>query len=98
MSTLSQHFANHRIAWSRGAIGVLLAVILLSTPGRLSGLPDWLNELASILGFVMLAAATLWRIWSELFIAGTKNGELASGGPYSIVRTPPSLGPFAGAV
>lgn len=77
---------------------MLLAVILLSQPGSLSGLPAWLNEIASILGFVMLGAAALWRIWSELFIAGTKNGELASGGPYSIVRNPLYVGTFVGAV
>jgi protein-S-isoprenylcysteine O-methyltransferase Ste14 len=98
MSVLSQHFAAHRIAWSRGAIGLLLAVIVLSTPGSLSGLPRWLNELVGILGYVMLGAAALWRIWSELFIAGTKNGELASGGPYSVVRNPLYVGTFVGAV
>jgi protein-S-isoprenylcysteine O-methyltransferase Ste14 len=77
---------------------LLLAVIVLGTPGSLSGLPRWLNELIGIIGYVMLGAAALWRIWSELFIAGTKNGELASGGPYSVVRNPLYVGTFVGAV
>jgi len=71
---------------------------VFSVPGSLSGLPGWLVEPASILGYMMLVAAALWRIWSELFIAGTKNGELASGGPYSMVRNPLYVGNFVGAV
>jgi protein-S-isoprenylcysteine O-methyltransferase Ste14 len=98
MSILSRHFATHRIAWSRCAIGLLLAVVLLGAPGSLSGLPRWLDELVGILGYVMLGVAALWRIWSELFIAGTKDGELASGGPYSMVRNPLYVGNFVGAV
>lgn len=77
---------------------MLLAVILLGAPGSLSGLPRPLNQFLSVVGFVMLGMAALWRIWAELFIAGTKNGELAMGGPYSVVRNPLYVGTFVGVV
>jgi hypothetical protein len=51
-----------------------------------------------MLGYALLVVATLWRIWCALFIAGTKNGELAQGGPYSMVRNPLYIGNFLGAV
>jgi protein-S-isoprenylcysteine O-methyltransferase Ste14 len=57
-----------------------------------------MTELSEMLGFALLAAATLWRIWCALFIAGTKNGELATSGPYSVVRNPLYLGNLAGAI
>jgi protein-S-isoprenylcysteine O-methyltransferase Ste14 len=96
--TLGEHFAHHRIAWSRGVIGVMLVVALFSVPGELSGVPVWAGEAAEMLGYALLVVATLWRIWSALFIAGTKNGELAQQGPYSVVRNPLYIGNFLGAV
>ena len=90
------HFATHRIAWSRAvAIGVILLVVL-SAPS--AALPAWLTELAELLGYLLLAGAALWRIWCALFIAGSKNGELAASGPYSVVRNPLYLGNLAGAM
>ena len=96
--TLGQHFAHHRIAWSRAVMGLIFVVVLFSVPGQLSGVPAWLNEFSELLGYVLLVFATLWRIWCSLFIAGTKNGELSAEGPYSIVRNPLYIGNFLGAV
>ena len=101
MSALARHFADHRIAWSRVVVAAVLFVIVFTTPGALSGLtrlPVWVADLCELLGFVMVAAATLWRIWCEIFIAGTKNGELAAAGPYATVRNPLYVGSFVGAV
>ena len=92
----AQHFATHRIAWSRALVIGLIAFALFSSPPALD--PAWLAELSEMLGFFLLAAATLWRIWCALFIAGTKNGELSTAGPYSIVRNPLYLGNLAGIV
>ncbi len=92
----AHHFATHRIAWSRVVIiGVLLLVVFGSPP---AAAPGWVTELSEMLGYALLAVAALWRIWCALFIAGSKNGELASSGPYSMVRNPLYLGNFAGAV
>ena len=92
----AQHFATHRIAWSRALVAGLLLFVLVSSPPALS--PAWLVELSEMLGFFLLAATTLWRIWCALFIAGSKNGELSTAGPYSVVRNPLYLGNLAGVV
>jgi protein-S-isoprenylcysteine O-methyltransferase Ste14 len=89
------HFANHRIAWSRALIVALLLFVLFGAPKPDSG---WTAELSEMLGFALLAAAALWRIWCHLFIAGSKNGELATDGPYSVVRNPLYLGNLLGVV
>jgi len=93
---LSQHFANHRIAWSRVVIAVVVLLVLFSAPT--TAVPEWLLELSEMLGYALLVAATLWRIWCALFIAGTKNGELAEQGPYAMARNPLYLGNFLGVV
>jgi len=92
----TEHFAHHRIAWSRAVvIGVLLLIVFGSPP---VSTPGWVNELSEMLGYFLLAGAALWRIWCALFIAGSKNGKLAASGPYSVVRNPLYLGNLAGAV
>lgn len=93
---LASHFATHRIAWSRAVVAAALVLVLFGSPPKYLG--GWIAELSEMLGFALLAAATLWRIWCHLFIAGTKNGELASTGPYSVMRNPLYLGNFTGVV
>ena len=90
------HFATHRIAWSRALIATLLLLVMFSAPPQAGA--GWIAELFEMLGFTLLAAATLWRIWCALFIAGTKNGELSTAGPYSVVRNPLYLGNLLGIV
>ena len=90
----AQHFAAHRIAWSRVLVVAVLVLVLFTSPPAVS--PAWLVELSEMLGFGLLACACLWRIWCALFIAGIKNGELATTGPYSVVRNPLYIGTFLG--
>jgi protein-S-isoprenylcysteine O-methyltransferase Ste14 len=92
----ANHFANHRIAWSRAVVIGVLLLIVFSPPSVTT--PGWVIELSEMLGYALLVAAALWRIWCALFIAGSKNGELAASGPYSVVRNPLYLGNLAGAV
>lgn len=90
----AQHFATHRIAWSRALVIGVILFVLFSSPPTLN--PGWLVEISEMVGLFLLAFACLWRIWCALFIAGSKNGELASSGPYSVVRNPLYLGNFLG--
>ena len=93
---LAEHFATHRIAWSRGIVATVLMLVLFGSPPKY--LMGWVAELSEMLGFALLSAATLWRIWCHLFIAGRTNGELATTGPYSMVRNPLYIGNFAGVI
>lgn len=47
---------------------------------------------AQAAGFLLVAAAVLWRLWSTLFIAGRKDAELVREGPYARCRHPLYLG------
>jgi len=89
-------FATHRIAWSRAFIAGALVFVLLGSPPKV--LAGWPAELFEMLGYVLLVAAALWRIWCLVFIAGSKNEELAQLGPYSMVRNPLYIGNFLGAI
>lgn len=93
---LAGHFAKHRIGWSRAVVVGLIAFVAFGSPA--GAMPAWAVELSEMLGYALLVAAALWRIWCHFFIAGRKNGELAACGPYSVVRNPLYLGNFAGAV
>ena len=92
----ADHFANHRIAWSRVVVVTALLLVIFGSPAK--GPHPLLAELVELLGFALLAAAALWRIWCHLFIAGSKNGELATSGPYSMMRNPLYVGNLLGAL
>lgn len=49
-------------------------------------------------GFVLVAAAVLWRIWTTLFVAGRKDVQLVRDGPYAACRHPLYLGSVAAAL
>lgn len=92
----ARHFADHRIAWSRAVVILALLLVVFGSPAK--GPHGLFAELGELLGFALLVAAALWRIWCALFIAGSKNAELATTGPYSVVRNPLYIGNLIGAV
>jgi protein-S-isoprenylcysteine O-methyltransferase Ste14 len=96
MNAIAEHFADHRIGWSRAGLVILLLLVLFGSPPKV--LLGWLAELSELLGYALLVAAALWRIWCLVFIGGSKNGQLAATGPYSVVRNPLYVGNFLGAV
>ncbi len=93
---LRERFVSHRIAWSRAFVVAAFPLVLFGSPPKV--LAGWVAELLELLGFALLVAATLWRIWCHLFIAGWKDGELSIEGPYSVVRNPLYVGNFLGVV
>jgi protein-S-isoprenylcysteine O-methyltransferase Ste14 len=68
------------------AIYTALIVATAIVGGR--QLPAWLYYFMSIAGFVCVALACLGRIWSSLFIAGHKDAQLVTTGPYAQCRHP----------
>ena len=90
------HFANHRIGWSRAVVVAVLLLVIFGSPA--AGPHSMPAELGELLGFALLVAATLWRIWCHLFIAGSKNADLVTAGPYAVMRNPLYVGTLVGAV
>lgn len=48
----------------------------------------WSGDLASALGLLLMAGAALGRVWTSTFIAGRKDEQLVTVGPYSLCRHP----------
>lgn len=94
--TLGGRFAARRIFWSRVIAALTLAVVLLVKPP--ASMPAWLAEAFELAGYALLIFAALWRVWCLVFIAGVKDGELVTSGPFSVVRNPLYVGTFAGLV
>lgn len=67
------------------AIGALfVAVLFLSDAPH----PLGLHIVYDILGVLLVSVAALGRIWCAIYIAGHKNSQLTTDGPYSISRNP----------
>lgn len=64
-----------------------LALVTLTAVSR-SPLPAALNALYDIAGFLLVVAACLGRVWCSVFIAGRKDAELVTSGPYALCRHP----------
>ncbi len=76
----------------------VVAVVGLSCP--VYSYQSFTGLILRLAGFVLLAASAMGRVWTSAYIAGKKNRELISSGPYSVVRNPLylfSLMGFAGA-
>ena len=65
----------------------LLVIVLVAVSDR-PLTRHWSGELARILGLLLVAAAALGRIWCSAFIAGYKDEQLVTWGPYSLCRNP----------
>jgi protein-S-isoprenylcysteine O-methyltransferase Ste14 len=94
MTAIAKSFAHGRLFWSRLLGLALLTLIAFSAP-------PWHHEsllalLVEAAGFVLLATATLLRLWCATYIAGLKNQTVMQDGPYSIVRNPLYLSSFIG--
>ncbi|TIV25587.1 MAG: isoprenylcysteine carboxylmethyltransferase family protein, partial [Mesorhizobium sp.] len=69
-------------------VAAVLAVILLlfSKPALAEGSDG--HEVVETIGFAMVLACFLGRLWSILFVGGRKNDELIVSGPFSMTRNP----------
>ncbi len=73
-----------------------LLVLALSATSDGRSLQGAGSLLAQSGGFVLVAVAVLWRLWTTLFIAGRKNEELVRDGPFARCRHPLYLGSVVG--
>ncbi len=74
---------------------ILLAVLVFSQTPWCDTL---LGEALEQVGFLMVFFAVLGRVWCTLFIAGRKNRELCTSGPYELCRNPLYLFSFIGLI
>lgn len=74
---------------------VLLVLLVITRPANFESVP---YEILEQLGFLMVFVAVLGRIWCTLYIAGRKNRELCTAGPYEVCRNPLYLFSFIGLV
>lgn len=56
------------------------------------------GESIEILGFLLLIAAAMGRIWCSIYISGRKDRVLCTEGPYSLCRNPLYFFSFLGAI
>ncbi len=72
----------------RATFAIYLALIATSTTIGPQQLPSWLSCAMGIAGFICVTLACLGRIWTSVFIAGHKDTELVTTGPYARCRHP----------
>lgn len=63
----------------------LVAATTVIGPDEVSG---WRHYAMSIVGFICVSLACLGRIWCSVFIAGHKDADLVTTGPYARCRHP----------
>lgn len=64
---------------------IFLVLLVITKPANFGSL---LYEILEQSGFVLVFVAVLGRIWCTLYIAGRKNRELCTVGPYELCRNP----------
>jgi len=87
--------STRRLRFTKVVLGLVLLAVALSGGRAWEGL---VGLLAQSLGFVLVAWASLWRMWSSLFIAGRKDREIVDDGPYARCRHPLYLGSLVAAM
>lgn len=88
--------AQRRIFWSRIIVALTLAYVAFVPPPAFLG--AWARALLEITGLALLVTAAFGRVWCLVFVAGRKNAELVTDGPYSMVRNPLYVFSFIGVV
>lgn len=68
--------------------GILPAWLAFAVTTKASGFQTVPYEMIEMAGFLLIFAAALGRLWCSLYIAGRKDRELCTSGPYSLSRNP----------
>ena len=84
MHSLSERY---RMLLSRAAAGIVL-FFLVTTRSRWEASNEVITFCLFFAGMILVAVASLGRMWCSLYIAGYKDDELVTQGPYSMSRNP----------
>lgn len=74
--------------------GIFAAVIFSSSPPE----REQLFEYSEIVSYLLVAVATVGRLWCGIYVFGRKSKVLCQDGPYSICRNPLYIFTFLGAL
>ena len=77
----------YRIVLSRIAAAIVL-FFFFSTQSYWETKNEKVAIFLSFIGIILVAIASMGRMWCSLYIAGYKDGKLITKGPYSISRNP----------
>ena len=87
----------YRIVISRIAAAIVL-FFLFTTKSHWEATIEAVTFILFLAGMVFVGIATLGRMWCSLYIAGYKDDQLVTKGPYSLCRNPLYFFSFIGAV
>ncbi|MCC6889686.1 MAG: isoprenylcysteine carboxylmethyltransferase family protein [Hyphomicrobiales bacterium] len=76
------------------AILAVPLIALIAPPPR----PPWAHDLTETLAVICLVICLVGRGWCSIYIAGRKDAELVTSGPYSMTRNPLYVFSFIGVV
>ena len=80
-------FEKYRMVLSRIAAALVL-FFLFTTQSYWETRNEALTVALFFMGMILVAIASLGRMWCSLYIAGYKDDRLVTDGPYSICRNP----------
>jgi len=72
----------------RATFAIYIGLVAASAAVGPREMSAWWYYLSGVLGFVCVTLACLGRIWTSAFIAGHKDVELVTTGPYALCRHP----------
>ena len=85
-----------RMLLTTGVAALLLLLVLFTKAPALLQFPT-ANALG-LTGLLLAALGAFGRVWSSMYIEGSKNKEIVDQGPYSVTRNPLYLFSFLGAI